>query len=308
MSEPRSSPDRPAPRARPVAPLPFVGPGPDRASRLRTEADAAAARCAPGARVIAVGAGQSVLLEGASRLARLTVGAVPEDAELTLLGVDAVGGALFAYDAATDPARDGAFSGLRDAGLALEVGEGALAAHAVAMVGWHRGNRYCGSCGTPTEVQEAGHSRRCPGCGAHLFPRTDPAVIMLVTSGERCVLSRRPGAPQRRWSALAGFVEPGETPEAAVVREVHEEVGLRVGEVTYRGAQPWPFPSSLMLGFRAELAPGADDVLTVARAELTDARWFPRAVLRDALREGRIDLPSELSLGHRLIRTWVDGD
>ena len=129
---------------------------------------------------------------------------------------------------------------------------------------------------------------------------------MLVVSGDRCVLSRRFGAPEHRWSALAGFVEPGETPEAAVTREVREEVGLLVAEVRYQGAQPWPFPASLMLGFEAELAPGAGDELAVERAELVDARWFSRAELRAAVGGGRIDLPSELSLGHRLIRTWLD--
>ena len=299
MSTRGSTPFRPAP-------LPFVGPGPDRAARLRTDGDAQSLRQAPTARVIAVGAGQAVLLDGDARLARLPMDAAPEGAELTLLGLDAAGGALFAYDAAGDALGASGLTPLRQAALGLDASEAALAAQAVALVGWQRSHRYCGRCGALTEVREAGHSRHCPGCGAHVFPRTDPAVIMLVVNGARCVLSRRFGAPEGRWSALAGFVEPGETPETAVRREVAEEVGLRVAEVRYEGAQPWPFPSSLMLGFQTELAPDASDVLAVERSELVDARWFSRVELREGLRDGRIDLPSELSLGHRLIRDWVD--
>ena len=247
-----------------------------------------AARGASTTRVIPVGSEQGVLLDGASRLARLELDAVPSDAELTLLGLDVGGGVLLAYDASQSALGASGLISLRQAAGALESSEAALAAQAVAIVAWHRSHRYCGRCGALTEVEEAGHSRRCPGCGAHLFPRTDPAVIMLVVSGGRCVLSRRFGAPERRWSALAGFVEPGETPEAAVAREVAEEVGLRVGDVRYEGAQPWPFPSSLMLGFRAELAPGASDLLEVERSELVDARWFTRvrAARRGAARAG----------------------
>ncbi len=289
-------------------PLPFVGPGPDRAAALRDEAAASAAREDPAARVIPVGPGPGVVLEGGSRLARAPLDAAPAGAELTLLGVEADGGALFALDAdPEDPTGAGPFTPLRDAAPGLEASEAALAAYAAAIVAWHRGHRHCGRCGALTEVQQAGHLRRCPSCGAHQFPRTDPAVIMLVVNGDRCVLSRRFGAPERRWSALAGFIEPGETPEAAVTREVREEVGLRVGEVRYRGAQPWPFPASLMLGFEAGLAPGAGDELAVERAELVDARWFSRDELREALHDGRIDIPSEISLGHRLIRRWLDG-
>ncbi len=286
--------------------LPFVAAGPDRAARLRTPGAAEAARGDPTTRVIAVGAGQSVLRDGESRLARLALDVVPDDAELTLLGLDLGGGVLFAYDAAQAALGASGFVSLREAAVGLDASEAALAAYAVAIVGWHRSHRYCGRCGALTAVEEAGHVRHCPGCGAHLFPRTDPAVIMLVVSGGRCVLSRRVGAPERRWSALAGFVEPGETPEAAVVREAAEEVGLRVADVRYEGAQPWPFPSSLMLGFRAELALGASDLLEVERSELVDARWFPRAELREAVREGHVELPDGLSLGHRLIRRFID--
>jgi len=282
--------------------LPFAEAGPDRASTLRVdEATTTEARDAPSTRLIAVGAAQSVRLDGESRLARVPVAAAPDGAELTLLGREPDGAFLFAYDAA-----DEAFAPLREVALGLDGDEAALAAQAVALVGWHRAHQHCGRCGSLTEAQEAGHVRVCPDCGARLFPRTDPAVIMLVVDGERCVLSRRPGAPAGRWSALAGFVEPGETPEVAVAREVREEVGLSVSDVRYKGAQPWPFPSALMLGFRATLAPGASDELTVDGAELDDARWFTRAELRQDWHAGRIDLPTELSLGHRLVRDWIE--
>jgi len=293
-----------------TAPLPFAARGPERASRLRSDALVAAARQARGTRLIAVGADQTIALDGASRLARLPAAAAALDADLTLLGVDEEGTTLFAYDATDElgAGRGRGFASLREVALTLDPAEAALAAHAVAIVNWHRTHRFCGRCGARTEVEQAGHARRCPGCGAPIFPRTDPAVIMLVVSGDRCVLSRRFGAPETRWSALAGFVEPGETPEAAVAREVREEVGLEVGTVRYEGAQPWPFPASLMLGFEAELAPGASDALAVERSELIDAQWFTRAALREALGDGQIDLPSELSLGHRLIRDWIDAD
>jgi len=297
-------------------PLPFTSDGLDRAAELRGADAAAAVRADPAARVIAVGVDQSVLLDGDSRLARLPVPAAAGAEDLWLLGRDTGGAALFAVDAADTAGAAvaavaaggglGRFAGLRQAGLRLEPAEASLAAYAVALVGWHRFHRHCARCGAATVVEQAGHLRSCPRCGAQHFPRTDPAVIMLVVSGRRCVLSRRPGAPDGFWSALAGFVEPGETPEAAVVREVREEVGLRVADVEYQGAQPWPFPSALMLGFRARLVSGASDELVVERSELVDARWFSRALLREELRAGRIDLPSELSLGHRIIREWVD--
>jgi NAD+ diphosphatase len=284
------------------APLPFAGSGPDRAAPLRIDDATTREACsAPSTRLIVVGEAQSVRLDGDDRLARVPVGEAPDDAPLTLLGREPDGGFLFAYDAG-----EAAFAPLREVALGLDVEEAALAAHAVAMVGWHRAHRHCGRCGSVTAVEEAGHVRVCPGCGTRQFPRTDPAVIMLVVDGDRCVLSRRPGAPPGRWSALAGFVEPGETPEAAVQREVREEVGLEVSGVRYEGAQPWPFPSALMLGFRAVLPDGASDELDVDRSELDDARWFDRPTLREEWSAGRIDLPSELSLGHRLVRDWIE--
>jgi NAD+ diphosphatase len=171
------------------------------------------------------------------------------------------------------------------------------------MVTWHRLNRHCGRCGHATEVQVAGHRRRCPACGLQHFPRTDPAITMLVQAGDRCLLSRRDGAPERRWSALAGFVEPGETPEEAVAREAREETGVQVTSVEYVTSQPWPFPAALMIGFWAYV--GHDAPPTPDREELVEARWFGRDELRAALAEERIALPPAGTIGNFLISTWL---
>jgi NAD+ diphosphatase len=141
-----------------------------------------------------------------------------------------------------------------------------------------------------------------PGCQARHFPRTDPVVIMLVTDGDRCLLGRQPVWPPRRYSCLAGFVEPGESLEDAVVREVCEEAGLRVDRVTYRSSQPWPFPSSLMLGFTADYAGGE---LSFDDDELEDVRWFEREELRAGAASGHVLLPPPVAIAHRLIGEWL---
>ena len=158
----------------------------------------------------------------------------------------------------------------------------------MALVGWHRVTRYCGRSGDETVVEAAGHRRRCPGCGLVQFPRTDPAVTMLVQSGDRCLLSRRRGAPGNRWSALAGFVEPGETPEEAVVREAREETGVEVVAVEYVASQPWPFPQALMIGFWAFVdSAAADATPTPDPDELVEARWWERERARGRARRRR---------------------
>ena len=170
------------------------------------------------------------------------------------------------------------------------------------MVGWHRRHRFCGTCGSPTVIQEAGHSRKCPNCGASGYPRTDPAVIMLVYSGDKIVLGKRRNPQGAIWTVLAGFVEPGESLEHAVAREVKEEVGLTVVNATYRGSQPWPFPASIMLGFYAE-ASSVD--ITIDPEELVDARWFTRDQLRNPQDHG-FRLPRGDSIASRLIADWID--
>jgi len=149
-------------------------------------------------------------------------------------------------------------------------------AEAKALLGWHGRHRFCPNCGAPTRVVDGGWRRDCPSCKVQHFPRTDPVAIMLPIAGERCVLGRSPRFGPTMWSCLAGFIEPGETIEGAVRREVHEEVGIACGRVTYFASQPWPFPMSLMIGCHAE---ALSENIVIDRSELEDARWFDREEL-----------------------------
>ena len=198
---------------------------------------------------------------------------------------------------------EGAFEDLREIGPVIPAVEGAILAHARGMMTWHQRHRFCGVCGAPTEVSHAGHQRNCTGCKAQHFPRTDPAVIMLVHKGDNCLLGRTHQFPRRIYSTLAGFVEPGESLEEAVAREVFEEAGVRVGEVRYMASQPWPFPSSLMLGFHAE-AEAMD--LKIDPKELEDARWMTREQI-DRIEDFDMELPRRDSIAWRLVKAWLDG-
>jgi NAD+ diphosphatase len=193
------------------------------------------------------------------------------------------------------------FEDLRLTGAALPEDEAGLLAYARAMVFWRRRHRHCGTCGAATTSESAGHVMRCgnPDCGAEHFPRLDPAVIVLVSDGERALLGRQASWPAGRYSTIAGFVEPGESLEDAVAREVLEETGVVVDEVSYHSSQPWPFPSSLMLGFTA-LAPAAAPIRT--DDELEDARWFTR----EEIATGVPGLPPPQSVSYRLIEDWFD--
>ncbi|MFN3953517.1 MAG: NAD(+) diphosphatase [Pararhodobacter sp.] len=197
------------------------------------------------------------------------------------------------------------FSDLRGAMLRLSANDAAFAATARALFNWHRSHRFCSSCGAPSDWAMAGWQRKCPACGAPHFPRTDPVVIMLVQRGNRVLLGRSPGWPEGMYSALAGFVEPGETLEAAVRREVAEETGVRVGAVRYLASQPWPWPNSLMLGFLAE---AESDAITLDH-ELDDARWLSREDLVDVLAGLNPDIhrPRAGSIAHFLITEWLAG-
>jgi NAD+ diphosphatase len=173
----------------------------------------------------------------------------------------------------------------------------------VALANWHATHTHCPRCGTPTVTVAAGHAQRCPADGSEHFPRIDPAVIMLVTDpDDRCLLARNRRWPERRVSILAGFVEPGESAEQAVAREVGEETGITVAQVRYAGSQPWPMPQSLMLGFRASAA--GDLELRVDDDEIAEAHWFSRDELRSALASREILLPPPVSIAHRLIESW----
>lgn len=183
---------------------------------------------------------------------------------------------------------------------------GALA-QGKALLFWHSRHRHCATCGAPTAVAAAGWRRECPACAAQHFPRTDPVVIMLAVQGERCLMGRQPRFPPRMYSCLAGFLEPGETVEAAVRREIAEEAGIATRRVTYLGSQPWPFPASLMIGCIAE-AVSTD--ITIDRDELEDARWFTREEVR-LMAEGRhpdgLLFPVRMAIAHHIVRAWLDG-
>jgi len=194
-------------------------------------------------------------------------------------------------------------AGLREAAALLGDRDAGLFTHAVALANWHVSHTHCPRCGALTETFAAGHAQRCPVDGSEHFPRIDPAVIMLVTDqDDRCLLARNRRWPQRRVSILAGFVEPGESAEQAVAREVGEETGITVSRVGYVGSQPWPMPQSLMLGFRA--AASGDLRLRVDDEEIAEAHWYSRDELRAALTEGDILLPPPVSIAHRLIESW----
>ena len=287
----------------------FAGGVLDRAAHLREDASAERLRAADDARVVLIGDSQEVAVTDERAPALVPIDAVPESAELTFLGLDGSGAALFACDAAAGAPATGqivTFVPLRGLAGELEPAGAALAAYAVALIGWHRVQRYCGRCGNATVVEAAGHRRRCPVCGLIHFPRTDPAITMLVQSGDRCLLSRRRGAPENRWSALAGFVEPGETPEEAVIREAREETGIEVVAVEYVASQPWPFPQALMIGFWAFADPDtANGAPTPDAEELVEARWWGRDALADALSAGAIILPPPGTIGNYLISTWL---
>jgi NAD+ diphosphatase len=304
----------------------FSGGTLDRAGTLRQDARWVAARLAdPSSRALAVTREAVVVQDGEGdgvRLARVQLDQEPHDAEeVILLGLESDGSALFALDVehVHAPAPTGThLMALREAGARLPLQESGLAAYAVALVGWHRRHPHCAVCGALTDSAEAGHLRRCPHCHAEHHPRTDPVVIMLVTDGDRVLLGRQPSWPAGRYSALAGFVEPGEGLEEAVAREVREEASVGVADVRYVSSQPWPFPSSLMLGFEATYAGGEPQV---GDQELEDVRWFTREELREAAaREeqagprasawdpapgGALALPPQLAIARQLIDGWL---
>ena len=185
--------------------------------------------------------------------------------------------------------------------------ESSLAIISKALVHWHKQHKYCGACGSETQSKQAGYMRQCSNesCNQKHFPRTDPAIIVLVHTDLKCLLARQPSWDAGRYSTLAGFVEPGESLEDAVVREVHEESNIKVGRVFYQSSQPWPFPSSLMLGYLAE-AESTD--IQLLDQELEHAAWFSKVELVDALHKGTLKLPPEITISYNLIETWFDRD
>jgi NAD+ diphosphatase len=195
---------------------------------------------------------------------------------------------------------------LREVGTLLSDRDAGLLTHAVALANWHDTHTHCPVDGTPTVVDPGGHSTRCPADGTEHFPRTDPAVIMLVTDpDDRCLLARNAAWPGRRVSILAGFVDPGESAEQAVIREVAEETQIKVTNVRYVGSQPWPLPRSLMLGFRADAPAG--QAIVVDADEIAEARWFSRDELLAAIKAREIALPPPVSIARHIIEQWYGG-
>jgi NAD+ diphosphatase len=196
------------------------------------------------------------------------------------------------------------FAELRGVMTRLTRRDAELAAAARQLLEWHRTHSFCSMCGSPSDVTHAGWQRTCPACGRHHFPRTDPVVIMLITHGNRVLLGRSPGWPEGMFSLLAGFVEPGETMEAAVRREVFEETAVRVGEVGYLASQPWAFPSSLMMGCRGE---ALSDEITIDPVEIEAARWMSREELLQVFMGTHPDMrePRRGAIAHSLLSAWL---
>ena len=199
----------------------------------------------------------------------------------------------------------GEFREMRAAALVLPDAECAIAGQAKSLIDWHRRHRFCANCGAQTLAADSGYRRDCPGCGAQHFPRTDPVVIMLPFLGEECLVGRGARFPEGMYSAFAGFMEPGETLEEAVKRELQEEVSLRVSSVRYHASQPWPFPSSLMLGCYAE-AVSRD--FQIDAQEIEQARWMTKAEVRARLAgeiQDGIKLPGTVAIARMLLSNWV---
>lgn len=288
----------------------FAGPGLDRAAALRDDPAACAAQAAlPGGGTLLLRGDGRVLLDAQRRLVLEAPLAGGEGvlARLTFLGL-LDGRARFARvlddTAAAEAAatHGGRFADLRGAVADLDAVDAGIAAYARALAHWQSRKRWCGVCGAATRLAQAGHRAECtnPDCAATYFPRTDPAIIVIVSCGDRCLLGRQPSWPTGRYSTLAGFVEPGETLEQTVAREVLEETGVVVDHCRYLASQPWPFPASLMLGFEAQATLQTPQV----GSELADARWFAAAELPGLIARGELALPPAMSISYHLIAHW----
>ena len=298
----------------------------DRVTEKRTDpAWLAAAWADPRTRVLVVWQGQAPMrLDGEhAGLIFVPPQAAPAGTRF-LLGQDADGTVYFGVSAALPPALDGGWAllapggttrpapleiragSLREAGALLGDRDAGLFTHAVALANWHDTHTHCPVDGTPTVADPGGHSTRCPKDGTEHFPRTDPAVIMLVTDPDgRALLARNAAWPGHRVSILAGFVDPGESAEQAVIREVAEETSITVTNVRYVGSQPWPMPRSLMLGYRADAPAG--QAIAVDHEELAEAYWFSRDELLAAVEAQQIALPPPVSIARHIIEDWFGG-
>jgi NAD+ diphosphatase len=299
--------------------IPFTGNPLDRASERRTDPAWLAARRRDGsARVLPVWRLQPFLADPESGrgprlgfVAGTTADRLAEPATEVFLGIDGEA-ALFARDisALGDPLAAelkgaGHFSDARAAAQLVGGTDAAIIGQARSLIDWHARHQFCAACGARTMLMDGGYRRLCPACQAEHFPRTDPAVIMLVVNGDQCMLGRNRRFPDGYYSALAGFVEPGETVEEAVCRETLEESGVRVSAVRYVASQHWPFPSSLMIGCLAETS---ERDAKPDGVEILETRWFDRDTVRTMF-GGRVvegvHLPSPIAIAHHLLRAWI---
>ncbi len=295
----------------------------DRASERRGDADWLAAKLAdPSSRIVPLWRLKPFLLPGRAKTDPVDIGwlrpglldpLLARDPITVFLGLEGET-AHFAVDLNpnSNPEEDGPLAGLgrfgelREVAMRLTPGDAAILAQAKSMIDWHQRHGFCARCGAPTVMAQAGYKRDCPKCRAEHFPRTDPVVIMLPVAGDRCLLGRGRHFPKGMFSALAGFLEPGETIEDAVAREVLEETGIRVWNVRYFSTQPWPYPSSLMIGCFCD----ADATeITVDGDEIAEARWFSRSEIQAAMSgqgDGSFWVPPSMAIAHQLIKAWAN--
>ncbi len=270
----------------------------------------------PRARIVRVGGGALPVRDDAIVFDSPESAGRPSSADLVYLGRtlrdegDVPAGSpvllLTGAEPPSDAPADVEWANPRDVAHRLSDRDAGIAAEALAIGYWHRRSRFCSNCGTATTVRNAGWMRSCPHCGMEHFPRTDPAVIVRIVHDDRILLGSSVLWPEGRYSLLAGFVEAGESLEAAVLREVHEESGMRLDAPVYLGSQPWPFPRSIMFGFHAELAADQDpSALSPDEDELRDVRWFSRAEL--ASPESPVTLPGHSSIARAIIDDWLEG-
>ncbi|WP_371404363.1 NAD(+) diphosphatase [Kribbella sp. NBC_00662] len=281
----------------------------DRAADRRRDNDwLEKAWAADDTQVVVVSADKIQVRDDRSALRFVPPTAAPEGIRI-FLGIDRESGAGMTaegravFGVLVKDEADESYGGLRELGAVLDDREAGIAVNVIGLSNWHAVHTHCSNCGEHTEVVEAGHVRRCPNCGMSHFPRSDPAIIVLVTDDQdRALLGRNEAWPAGRYSTLAGFVEPGESLEAAVRREVLEETGVIVGEeVLYAGSQPWPLPASLMLGFYAKASSFDIDV---DQDEIAEAKWFTREDVRALVEAGTMALPGAISISRRLIEGW----
>jgi NAD+ diphosphatase len=276
--------------------LAFCGGSLDRAAAFRPDATwIAAKRADPQARLVRLNGDKTQIVDGGLRYER------PVDEDAILLGLDETGHAVFAGEAGEPLADARELRSLAIEGM-LPASDLGMLAQARSLLHWHQRHRFCANCGHETQMQDGGYRRHCPHCTSDHFPRTDPVVIIVVRRQENFLLGRQTSWAKGRYSALAGFMEPGETIEEAARREVLEESGIRVGPVTYVASQPWPFPSSLMIGLIGE---ALNQDIVIDTTELEDARWFTRDEVRlmfDERHPDGLGVPPPMAIAHKILQ------